>query len=57
VTVVAPPILVAICANGIERMRLDAVRMATSLVPPCPLWQAFTLATSIEHMPTRRAPS
>lgn len=34
VTVIAPPIWVAICAKGISCMRFAAVRMATSPVPP-----------------------
>lgn len=34
VTVIAPPILVAICAKGIRTMRLAAVSIATSPVPP-----------------------
>src|SRR5262249_18750327 len=42
VTVMAPPMRVAICANGMSCMRLAAVRMATSPVPPWPLWHAFT---------------
>ena len=40
VTVTAPPIRVAIWAKGISCIRLAAVRMATSPVPPCPLWHA-----------------
>jgi len=40
---------VAICANGIKVMRLAAVRIATSPVPPCPLWQALTIAASIGY--------
>src|SRR5450631_344809 len=50
VTVIAPPIRVAICANGIRVMRLAAVRMATSPVPPWPLWQAFTMAASMGYI-------
>src|SRR5215475_12777926 len=50
VTVMAPPIRVAIWANGISCMRLAAVRMATSPVPPCPLWQALMIAVSIGYM-------
>ena len=38
---------VAICANGISSIRLAAVKIATSPVPPWPLWQAFTIADSI----------
>src|ERR1035438_5053172 len=57
VTVIAPPIGVAIWANGISVMRLAAVRMATSPVPPWPLWQAFTMAVSMGYIfnqcPTR----
>ena len=34
VTVIAPPIRVAICAKGISCIRFAAVRMATSPVPP-----------------------
>ena len=34
---------VAIWANGISCKRLAAVRIATSPVPPCPEWQAFTI--------------
>ena len=38
-------------------MRFAAVRMATSPVPPWPLWQALTMAASIGYMlrnqPTR----
>lgn len=34
VTVIAPPIRVAIWAKGMSCMRLAAVRMATSPVPP-----------------------
>ena len=34
VTVIAPPIRVAICAKGISTIRLAAVRIATSPVPP-----------------------
>ena len=47
VTVIAPPIRVAICAKGISSIRLAAVKIATSPVPPWPLWQAFTIADSI----------
>src|SRR5262249_21758789 len=54
VTVMAPPMRVAIWANGINCMRLAAVRMATSPVPPWPLWQAFTIAMSMGYMPSRR---
>lgn len=34
VTVSAPPIRVATCANGISTIRFDALRIATSPVPP-----------------------
>jgi len=47
VTVMAPPIRVEICANGISTMRLDAVRIATSPVPPWPLWQAVTISAQV----------
>ena len=39
----APPMRVEICANGIKPMRLEAERMATSPVPPSPLWHAVTV--------------
>ena len=45
--VIAPPIRVAICANGISCMRFAAVRIATSPVPPWPARQAMTIAVSI----------
>ena len=54
VTTIAPPIRVAICANGINCIRFAAVRIATSPVPPCPLWQAFTIAVSIGYIFIRR---
>ncbi len=40
ITVDAPPIRVAICANGISDIRFDAERIATSPVPPshCGNW-------------------
>ena len=41
-------------ANGINDMRLAAVSIATSPVPPWPLWQAVTMAVSIGYMPIRR---
>jgi hypothetical protein len=47
VTVTAPPMRVAICAKGINSIRLAAVKIATSPVPPWPLWQAFTIADSM----------
>src|SRR5476649_654113 len=50
-TLIAPPIRVAICANGISSIRLPEVRIATSPVPPCPLWQQETIATSIGCSP------
>src|SRR5260370_3741201 len=50
VTVIAPPIRVAIWANGISCIRFAAVRIATSPVPPWPEWQAFTIAVSIGYM-------
>src|ERR1700760_803183 len=34
VTVIAPPIRVAICAKGMSSIRLAAVKIATSPVPP-----------------------
>jgi hypothetical protein len=37
VTVIAPPILVAVEANAINCMRFAAVKLATSPVPPWPL--------------------
>jgi len=37
VTVIAPPILVAMEAKGISCMRFAAVKIATSPVPPWPL--------------------
>jgi hypothetical protein len=49
VTVIAPPILVAMEAKGISCMRFAAVKIATSPVPPWPLWQAFTMAVSIGY--------
>src|SRR5882672_6852843 len=54
VTVIAPPIRVAIWANGMSCMRSAAVRMATSPVPPCPLWHALMIATSIGYIFRRR---
>ena len=54
VTVTAPPIRVAIWAKGISCIRLAAVRMATSPVPPCPLWHALIMADSIGYMPSNR---
>src|SRR6266851_7961514 len=50
VTVIAPPIRVAIWAKGISCIRFAAVRIATSPVPPWPEWQAFTIAVSIGYM-------
>ncbi|MOA48428.1 hypothetical protein D3C78_1711680 [compost metagenome] len=50
----APPIRVAICAKGISCMRLEAVRMATSPVPPMPLWVPTTMAASIGCILTLR---
>lgn len=38
---------VDICANGISDIRFDADRIATSPVPPNPLWQQVTMADSI----------
>ena len=35
VTVMRPPIRVAICANGINCMRLEAVKIATHANVPC----------------------
>src|SRR5262249_46340350 len=54
VTVMAPPMRVAICANGMSCMRLAAMRMPTSPVPPWPLWHAFTIAVSIGYIPSIR---
>src|SRR5205823_1482011 len=55
VTVTAPPMRVAIWANGISCMRLAALRMATSPVPPWPQRQAATMPTSMGYMPISRA--
>src|SRR6476469_5634266 len=54
VTVIAPPIRVAIWAKGISCIRLAAVRIATSPVPPCPLWQALMIAVSIGYILRKR---
>ncbi len=47
-TVMAPPMRVAIWAKGINGILFAAVRMATSPALPWPLWQAFTTAASME---------
>ncbi len=47
VTTMAPPIRVATCAKGISTMRLAAVRIAMSPVPPWPECVALMMAASI----------
>lgn len=54
VTVIAPPMRVATCANGINTIRLAAVRMATSPVPPCPLCVALMMAVSTGYIFSQR---
>lgn len=50
ITVDAPPMRVEICANGINDIRFEADRIATSPVPPRPLWQQVTIADSIGYI-------
>lgn len=45
----------AICANGISDMLFDAESIATSPVPPSPLWQLVTIAASTGYIFSREA--
>lgn len=53
-TVVTPPIRVEIWAKGMRFIRLDPERMATSPVPPRPLWQTVTSEASTGYMRGRQ---
>src|SRR6476646_7192402 len=57
-TIAAPPKRVEICANGINSIRFEADKIATSPVPPNPLWHPVTIADSTGYIfmtfPTRK---
>src|SRR5882724_2322335 len=55
VTVIAPPIRVAVWANGMSCILFEVSRMATSPEPPLLQRQAVTIARSTGYMLIQRA--